>query len=164
MKELAQIRTAVLNALQQAGLPSVEQFPKQRAKAYGGAMAAVGVGAASGKTAGFCHYLGEAVNPETQAVLERYGKVLSGQITVEIRAERASDCESGCETATETLLSGLPDGIQTGELVWEAVCWEKSTGMFLRRGSLACRAVFLAECDGESGVFLDFRLKGVLSE
>ncbi|MBD9199379.1 MAG: hypothetical protein EGQ09_20495 [Clostridiales bacterium] len=164
MKELAQIRTAVLEALRKAGIPAMEQYPAQRAKAYTGAAATVGVGAASGKTAGFCHYLGEMVDPKTQAVLERYGKELSGQITVELRADRAADCESGCEAATEALLGGLPEGIQTGELTWEAICWEKATGMFLRRGSLACRALFLAESDGESGTFLDFRLKGVLSE
>ena len=76
--------------------------------AYSGVVAAVGVGAASGKTAGFCHYLGEMKDPETQAVRERYGKELFGQITVELRANRAADCERGCETATEVLLGGLP--------------------------------------------------------
>ena len=164
MKELAQIRAAVLKALQESGSPAMEQFPEKRAESYSGAVATVGAGAASGKNAGFCHYLGEMTDPETQAVLERYGKELSGEITVELRADRAADCESGCETATEALLGGLPEGIQTGELTWEAICWEKATGMFLRKGSLVCRALFLAESDGESGTFLDFRLKGVLSE
>lgn len=129
--------------------------------AYSGVVAAVGVGAASGKTAGFCHYLGEMKDPETQAVRERYGKELFGQITVELRANRAADCERGCETATEVLLGGLPEGVRTGELTWEAICWEKTTGMFLRRGVLECRALFLAESAVESGEFLDFRLKGV---
>ena len=164
MKELAQIRTAVLEALRKAGIPAMEQYPAQRAKAYTGAAATVGVGAVSGKTAGFCHYLGEMVDPKTQAVLERYGKELSGQITVELRANRAADCDRGCETATEVLLGGLPEGVRTGELTWEAICWEKTTGMFLRRGVLECRALFLTESAVESGEFLDFRLKGVMSE
>lgn len=164
MKELAQVRTAVLHALRAAGIPAMERFPAERIRAHDGAVAAVGVGTASGKTAGFCHYLGEVVDAHTQAVRERYGKELSGQIIVELRAEKAADCEQGCETATETLLSQLPEGIQTGELVWEAIVWEKATGMFLRRGNLACRALFLAECEAETGEFLDFRLKGVVSE
>ena len=164
MKELAQIRTAVLEALQKAGIPAMAQYPDRQAKSYTGAAATVGVGAASGKAAGFCHYLGEMTDPETQAVRERYGRELTGQITVELRADRAADCESGCETATEALLNGLPEGIRTGDLTWEAICWEKNTGMFLRRGSLACRALFLAESDAESGEFLDFRLKGVMSK
>lgn len=67
-------------------------------------------------------------DPETQAVRERYGKELFGQITVELRANRAADCERGCETATEVLLGGLPEGVRTGELTWEAICWEKTTG------------------------------------
>ena len=39
MKELAQIRTAVLEALRKAGIPAMEQYPAQRAKAYTGAAA-----------------------------------------------------------------------------------------------------------------------------
>lgn len=132
MKELSQIRMAVLDALRGAGIQAMEAFPEKQAMAYSGVVAAVGVGAASGKTAGFCHYLGEMKDPETQAVRERYGKELFGQIT--------------------------------GELTWEAICWEKTTGMFLRRGVLECRALFLAESAVESGEFLDFRLKGVMSE
>ena len=164
MKELSQIRKAVLEALRGAGIQAMEAFPEKQAMAYSGVVAAVGVGAASGKTAGFCHYLGEMKDPETQAVRERYGKELFGQITVELRANRAADCERGCETATEVLLGGLPEGVRTGELTWEAICWEKTTGMFLRRGVLECRALFLAESAVESGEFLDFRLKGVMSE
>ena len=164
MKELSQIRMAVLDALRGAGIQAMEAFPEKQAMAYSGVVAAVGVGAASGKTAGFCHYLGEMKDPETQAVRERYGKELFGQITVELRANRAADCERGCETATEVLLGGLPEGVRTGELTWEAICWEKTTGMFLRRGVLECRALFLAESAVESGEFLDFRLKGVMSE
>lgn len=162
MKELSQIRMAVLDALRGAGIQAMEVFPGKQAMAYSGVVAAVGVGAASGKTAGFCHYLGEMKDPETQAVRERYGKELFGQITVELRANRAADCERSCETATEVLLGGLPEGVRTGELTWEAICWEKTTGMFLRRGVLECRALFLAESAVESGEFLDFRLKGVL--
>lgn len=155
---------AVLDALRGAGIQAMEAFPEKQAMAYSGVVAAVGVGAASGKTAGFCHYLGEMKDPETQAVRERYGKELFGQITVELRANRAADCERGCETATEVLLGGLPEGVRTGELTWEAICWEKTTGMFLRRGVLECRALFLTESAVESGEFLDFRLKGVMSE
>lgn len=160
MKELSQIRKAVLDALRGAGIAAMEAFPAEQAMAYSGAVAAVGVGAASGKTAGFCHYLGEMRDPETQVIRERYGKELFGQITVELRANRAVDCE----TATEVLLGGLPEGVRTGELTWEAICWEKATEMFLRRGVLECRALFLAESAVESGEFLDFRLKGVMSE
>ena len=140
MNELGQIRTAVLTALKDAGIEALEQFPEEKIKAYTGAAATVGVGAASGKSAGFGDYLGEVTDAETQTVRERYGKELTGQITVELRAE----------------------GIRAGELTWEAISWEKTTRMFLRRGTLVCRALFLAESEAEAGTFLDFRLKGVM--
>ena len=51
MKELPQIRMAVLDALRGAGIQAMEVFPGKQAMAYSGVVAAVGVGAASGKTA-----------------------------------------------------------------------------------------------------------------
>ena len=41
---------------------------------------------------------------------------------MDIRAERAGDCEAGSETATEALLGSLPAGIRPGELRWEEMC------------------------------------------
>ena len=96
MKELSQIRMAVLDALRGAGIQAMEVFPEKKAMAYSGVVAAVGVGAASGKTAGFCHYLGEMKDPETQAGRGRYGKELFGQITVELRANRAAKRPPRC--------------------------------------------------------------------
>lgn len=162
MKELTQVRQAVMDALSAAGITALEAFPNSRAKSYGGAVAAVAVGAAEGKNLGFCNYLGEIYDEEAGTVRELYGKQLEGDITVDIRAERAADCESGAASAAEVLLGGLPAGIRPGELRWEALAWEKATGMFLRRGSLRCQAIFVAESREESGVFLDFILKGVM--
>ena len=163
MKELVQIRTAVVNALREAGLTALEAFPKGEMKRYGGAVAAVAVGAASGGALGFCNYLGESWDEESGTVRELYGKQLEGEITVDIRAESAEACEKGCETAAEVLLGGLPAGIRPGELRWEAICWEKHTGMFLRKGHLQCRAVFIAREKEDGEVFLDFILKGVMN-
>jgi hypothetical protein len=162
MKELAQIRQAVIDVLTDGGLTALAAFPDSRAKAYSGAVAAVAVGAAEGKAMGFCNYLGESYDETAGTVRELYGKQLEGDITVDIRAERAADCETGCQQATEALLGGLPSGIRPGELRWEALTWEKATGMFLRRGVLRCQAVFMAESQEEAPEFLDFILKGVM--
>jgi len=161
MKELTQIRQAVVNALNQAGLTALEAFPDGPAKSYSKPVATVAVGAAEGKSLGFCNYLGELFDETTGGMRELFGKHLEGDIRVDIRAQRASDCETGCEQATEVLLGGLPSGIRPGELRWEAIGWEKSTGMFLRRGTLRCEAIFVAESQ-EDEVFLDFILKGVM--
>ena len=162
MKELTQIRDAVICALRTAGLRAEAAFPARRAVRCSEASAAVSVGAASGKALGFCNYLGETVD-DRGAVRELYGKQMEGSIVVEIRAEGAQVCESGCETAAAALLGGLPEGVRPGELSWEALAWEKETGMFLRRGALSCQALFTAWAE-ENGVFLDFVLKGVLKD
>ena len=164
MKELMQVKQAVIDALNGAGVMAIEAFPDSRAKAYAGAVATVAVGTAEGKTMGFCNYLGEVYDDEAGTVREIYGKQLDGSIMVDIRAERAVDCEAGCQQAAEVLLSGLPSGIRPGELRWEALSWEKATGMFLRKGNLQCQAVFVAQSQEEGEVFLDFILKGVMQD
>ena len=163
MKELAQVRRAVIDALNAGGVTAMEAFPADRAKRWPGAVAAVAVGAAEGKMLGFCNYLGEMYDQEAGTVRELYGKQLAAEILVDIRAERAADCESACGRAADVLLGGLPAGIRCGELAWEGLCWDKAAGMFRRRGRLQCRAVFVAEAGEDDETFLDFRLKGVLT-
>lgn len=164
MKELTQVRRAVLEALKGAGITAVEAFPEGGVKRYDGAVAAVAVGAAEGKTVAFCSYLGEVWDEAAGTVRELYGKQLEGEILVDVRAQRAAECESGCEAAAEVLLGGLPAGIRPGELRWEALQWEKSTGMFLRRGILRVQAVFVAQSGEDGETFLDFILKGVMRD
>jgi len=164
MKELAQVRRVVLEALNDAGIMALEAFPDSPAKEYSGPVATVAVGAAEGRCLGFCNYLGEYYDQTAGTVRELYGKQLEGDILVDIRAERAADCESGCEAAAEVLLGGLPVGIRPGELRWEALQWEKTTGLFLRRGILRVQAVFVAESGEDGETFLDFILKGVMRD
>lgn len=160
MKELRQIRNAVIEALSHAGLEAEAAFPGKRVEKHRGAFATVSVGAAEGKAIGFCNYLGEC-RDEGGNVRELYGKQLEGVISVEIRAEGAEACEDGCEAASGVLLNGLPVGIRPGELKWEALCWDKNLQLFLRRGELSCSALFTASVQ-EEGEFFDFILKGVL--
>ena len=162
MKELVQIQQAVLDALSNAGLTILEAFPDSRAKAYSGAIVTVAVGAAEGKTMGFCNYLGEVWDEDAGTVREVYGKQLEGDITVDVRGAKAATCEEGCRQAGEVLLGGLPSGIRPGELRWEALTWEKTAGMFLRKGALRCQAVFVAKGQEDGESFLDFTLKGVM--
>lgn len=163
MKELRQIRDAVISALKAGGLEAEAAFPGKWAAERKTPLASVSVGAAEGRALGFCGYLGETRDKDGQ-VREVYGKRLEGAISVEVRARRAADCEEGGETAAAVLLGKLPEGIRPGELSWEALAWEKQTGLFLRRGTLKCEALFLAEAREEEPEFLDFVLKGVLRD
>lgn len=163
MKELTAIRDAVLSAFKEAGITALAAFPAERARDYNGAVAVVAVDTAESKTVGFCNYLGEAWDEEAETIKEFYGKRLDAAISVEIRGPQAAVCNQGAEAAAEVLLGGLPSGIRPGELSWEGICWEKETGMFLRRGRLQCQAVFVAKSSDAGPMFLDFILKGVLT-
>ena len=163
MREVNQIRDAVAAALTAEGLTAMAAYPDQVAKRYVCPVAAVDVETAESRTMGFCNYLGEVSDPKTGQTRELYGKQLDAVISVEIRGGRAADCEKGCETAAEVLLGGLPSGLRPGELSWEGLTWERETESFLRRGRLQCRAMFLAEAENEETLFLDFKLKGVVT-
>ena len=163
MKELTLVRDEVVRALGEAGLTAFAAWPPERRRDHDGAVAAVDVGTVESGALGFCNYLGQSYDQALGTVREFYGKQLAAEILVDIRAERAADCEKGCEAAAEVLLGGLPSGIRPGELSWEALCWEKETGMFLRRGKLQCRAVFVAQGHEDGEMFLDFILKGVMT-
>lgn len=161
MKELRQVRDAVIHALRDGGLAAEAAFPSKWAAGRNTALASVCVGTAEDRALGFCGYLGETQGRDGQ-VREVYGKRLEGIVNLDIRAEGAAACEAGAETAATVLLEKLPEGIRPGELSWEALAWEKQTGLFLRRGKLRCEALFLAEAGDEGPEFLDFILKGVL--
>lgn len=161
MKELRQIRDAVISALRAEGLAAEAAYPGKWAAERKMPLASVSVGAAAGRALGLGGYLGQTRDGKGE-VREVYGKRLEGVITVDVRAERAEDCEMGGETAASALLGKLPEGIRPGELSWEALAWEKQTGLFLRRGKLRCEALFLAERGDQEPEFLDFILKGVL--
>lgn len=160
MNELTQLRDAVLRALQRGGLQAEPAFPEHWASDGTTPLATVSLGAADGKNLAFCGYLGQ-LEDAAGRIREVYGKRLEGTITLELRARRAGDCRQACETASAILLGGLPEGIRPGELSWEGLVWERETELFLRRGSLRCEALFLAQEPEDGSEFLDFMLKGV---
>ena len=89
MKELRQMRDAVISALRSGGLAAEAAFPGKWAAERKTALATVSVETAEGRDLGFCGYLGESRGPSGEA-REVYGKHLAGTIAVDIRAERAA--------------------------------------------------------------------------
>jgi hypothetical protein len=134
------------------------------AKRYSGAVVAVDVAEVAGKPMALGNYLGETYDEVRGTIRELYGRRLSVSISLEVRAVTAEDCEKGCEAAADALLSGgLPSGLRFEEQTWEAVSWDQSNQMFLRKGCVKAQAYFIAKTDQETGILLDFTLKGVLS-
>ena len=163
MRELRQMRDAVIRALEAGGLAAEAAFPAKWTAERKTPLASVAVDTAGERAVGLCGYLGEARDP-AGGVREVYGKRLEGVISVDVRAERAADCQRGCETAAAVLLGGLPEGIRPGELRWEGLAWERETELFLRRGRRRGEALFLAESEEGGAGFLDFEVEGVLGD
>lgn len=76
----------------------------------------------------------------------------------------AAGGEGVLETLHQIMLEGLPAGLRPTELKWEEASWDMDTAMFLRRGSLACSAYFIAAASEDGAVFSDFILKGVVKK
>ncbi|WP_352416678.1 hypothetical protein [Oscillibacter ruminantium] len=161
MNGLNQVRDAVISALKSAGVAAVPAY-EGNAKKYAGAVAAVDVATAEGKAVGLSSYLGESWDEKNGTVRELYGMQMEVTISLSVRAERAEICETAMETAVGALMGGLPAGLRLGKMSWSGIAWDKTTGMFLRKGSAACRAAFLAEDSDETGNLLDFILKGTM--
>ena len=172
----ALIRKVIRTALAAEGVAALDAYPDQRARRYGCPVAAVAVETAESRTVGFCNYLGEVFDTGAGAPRELYGKQLEAVISIEIRGQRAADCEQGCETAAEVLLDLLAgkasplyarlmdEGLinaQFGADYFEGLGY--AVWLFARRGRLRCRAYFLARAEEGDTVFLDFRLKGAVT-
>ncbi len=163
MNGLGQICAAVIAALQDAGITAVSAY-EGIAKRYDGPVAAVDVESAAESAPGMGNYLGQAADPETGEIKELYGWQMDAKILLEMRAPSASACEQTMETAADVLLGGLPSGLRPQEMAWEGISWDKRNGMFLRKGTLRCKAFFTAESGEEAGTLLDFILKGTMRQ
>ena len=82
MRELSQIRDAVVSALAAEGVAALDAYPDQRARRYGCPVAAVAVETAESRTVGFCNYLGEVFDTGAGAPRELYGKQLEAVISM----------------------------------------------------------------------------------
>ncbi|MGM9619321.1 MAG: hypothetical protein ACI3W8_05770 [Oscillospiraceae bacterium] len=168
MTDLEQIKAAVAETLRAAGMNAVTEYEPGMAQAYSEAVAAVGLAEAESGTLGYQSYLGEELDEKTGAVVERYARRMEATLSLDIYAPKsagAAEAERAMERAMEILTRGLPAGLKVSKAVWEKVCWDELSGMYLRRGTLKCHALLIAErSQEESGLILDFILKGVMSD
>lgn len=161
MNGLNQVCAAVLESLRAAGLTAVAAYDGA-AKRYGGPVVAAGVESVQGQPAGLGGYLGQRRDSKTGAAREVYGMQMDVTVSLEVRAPDAAGCEDAMETAVGVMMEGLPAGLRPGEMNWKGISWDRANGMFLRTGTVRCRAAFTAEAADEDGVLLDFILKGTV--
>ena len=156
MNGLEQVKAALANALKNAGIAAHTAYSPGWAKAYQEPVVAVGLRTGESKGGAMGSYMGQRLNPDTLDCQEVYGMRLELVLSLDIY------CPPG--EGAERTLTGLPPGLRPTELKWEETVWDGDTSMFLRRGSLACGAFFVAEASEEQLELTDFILKGVVSK
>ena len=158
------VRREIIRRLQEGGLLAEAAYDREMAGAYAQAVIAVGIRSCGTAESGLGSYLGETYDEETAAWRAQYGRKLELVVALDAYSPAGAGQE-GCCAALERahdLLTGQPvSGLRFGEMDWGEVRFDRDTGMFLRQGSLRCSAFLVAAVEEESGLLLDFRLKGV---
>ena len=165
MSALELVRTAVLDALQAAGIPAAAAYSADWAAAYDSPVLTVGLGSGSSVRVGFCDYLGEQYDEKTETYQERYGKLLEISMEVDAYSPRSVGT-AGCEMILDQMLHALtaapPEGVRVWDMEWGESAFDQEADMFRRRVTLRCAAAFIAAVQEETGLLLDFKLKGEL--
>lgn len=165
MNGLEQVKEAVSAALKKADIRVQTAYAPDWAKAYSGPVVAVGLRTGESRGGALSSYLGQRTDPATQVCQEVYGMRLDLTLSLDIYCppeDGAAGGEGVLEALHQIMLEGLPTGLRPTELKWEEAAWDPDTAMFLRRGSLACSAYFIAAASEDGTEFSDFILKGVV--
>ena len=167
MNGLEQVRNAISAALEKAGVRTRTAYEPGWAKAYTEPVVAVGLRTGESRGGALSSYLGQRLDPDTQATQEIYGMRLELTLSLDIYCppkDGAAGCDGILEALHQIMLDGLPSGLRPSELKWDEAVWDKDTSMFLRRGSLACNAFFVAAASEDGLLLSDFILKGVVTK
>ena len=165
MTALQQVKTAVVDALEGAGLSAMSAYSEEQLKKYTTAVTTVGLREMRVTESGAMEYLGERYDAVQGTMLEVYGKKLTLSLSLDVYAPRtlgAEGCEEAAEEITRVMMSALPSGLRVRELSWEKTEWDKTYGMFRLSAQAAYEAYFVAETAEETAVFTDFILRGVV--
>lgn len=165
MNGLEQVKDAIAAALEKAEIRTQTAYAPGWAKKYTGPVVAVGLRTGESRGGALSSYLGQRTDPKTQICQEVYGMRMELTLSLDIYCppkEGAAGGEGVLEALHQIMLEGLPSGLRPTELKWEEASWDPDTAMFLRRGSLACSAYFIAAASEDGAVFSDFILKGVV--
>ena len=167
MNGLEQVKQAIAGALENAGISARVAYEPGWARAYQGPVVAVGLRTGESRGGALSSYLGQRTDPGTQVSQEVYGMRMELTLSLDIYCppkDGTAGCDSVLEKLHQVLLEGLPSGLRPSELKWEEAAWDEDTAMFLRRGSLACSAYFIAAASEDGAEISDFILKGVVTK
>lgn len=167
MTAVQQVKTALVAALQGAGLETMGAYSEEQLKQYQTAVITVGVREMKITHAGAMEYLGERYDAVRDVVLEVYGRKMLMRFSLDVYAPRAlgaEGCETAAEAVTQTMMSALPGGLRMKDIDWAEAKWDRAYGMFRLSAAAEYEAFFSAETAEEDVVFTDFILRGVVQK
>ena len=165
MTGVQQVKMALTEVLDGAGLAVMSAYSEERLKKYSTAVTAIGLHEMNVTESGAMEYLGERYDAVHDTTPEVYGKKLTLVLSLDVYAPRtlgAGEFEDTAEKITQTMLSALPSGLRVRKMEWGQTAWDKTYGMFRLSATAEYDAYFTAEVEENTAVFTDFILRGVV--
>ncbi len=156
--------SAVVDALTDGGVPACGAYPHTAAPAAE-PLVCVGISHAEDSDAGFARYLGSISDAET-GERDVYGLRCGVGVRLDIYVPLSeTDAPGACLALFDSAAAciGGMEGFSLKKLHCGAPAPDRAAGMMHLQGEAEGSALLLAaECDGESGTFTEFVLRGEL--
>lgn len=113
--------------------------------------------------AGFSGYLGQRLNPDTQAWEERYGKTVTLTFGLDLYAAPSTDpaaLEQIWAALAQACLPPGPKGLTVGTFSCGETDYDQQARLLKRPAQLVCTALLVSGSTQEQGEFLDFEIRG----
>ena len=157
-----QVKDALTAAIEAEGLAAEDRFETAVFSKRSAALAAVGIESLIASGVGMNDYLGQIQG--ASSVSEVYGRSAAVTAAIDIYTPKSlggAACGDGAEKVYAALSAALPRGLRVRRISSAAAGFDTAVGMFRQRVSAELDAYFTAQTD-ESGLLLDFELKGVI--
>lgn len=115
------------------------------------------------RPAGFSGYLGQRLNPDTQAWEERYGKTVKLTFGLDLYAAPGADpaaLEQIWAALAQACLPPGPKGLTVGTFSCGETDYDQQARLLKRPAQLVCTALLVSGSTQEQGEFLDFEIRG----
>ena len=122
MTETGQVKAAVVERLEAAGLTAISAFEEERMRRHASSAVVVGVRQMRIEQMGLIDYLGEICEADGSHT-EVYGREMKLQLSVDVYTPRelgAGESERTAEAAAQALMAALPGGTTASGSVIEA--------------------------------------------
>lgn len=160
------VMDAVVAALRSAGIRCFRAFPETEKDLPDGAGVSLGIDSYKVLSAGMGDYIGMRAAAGGSDETALFGKRVDLTLGLEVFAPFGG--KSGSSLCTETMdrlrnaLSTMPEGMKALEMDCGEVKADEELGTYRCRCQVKCLAFLVAESEGDTPVFTDFRLKGTV--